>query len=134
METGNRLIRHIILLLSQSLSLWAVLALATACQRSGGNSAFSKDNTVETAAVGSTTTTSTTTTSTTSTTNSALTFAITSFTDRVFPGNALAQSSTLSFDWNNVSYRDVVMNCFHLRRAKSMEILSQWRGYEIRYF
>ncbi|MCX6116899.1 MAG: hypothetical protein NT027_05115, partial [Proteobacteria bacterium] len=92
------------------------LSLLFSCQQEGANDAFSKANTIQSAGGGVTSTiespTSTPTSSASVSTSpspspsssaSAPSFAITSFSDRVFPVNALTQGNTLSLDWNNIT-------------------------------
>ena len=95
------LIRDLKSWFDERLRICMSLSLLFSCQQEGANSAFSKSNRIQTPGGGTTSTTESP--SSTPSTSSSSTFSITSFSDRVFPVNALTQGNTLSLDWNNIT-------------------------------
>ncbi|MCX6117437.1 MAG: LamG domain-containing protein [Proteobacteria bacterium] len=95
------LIRDLKSWFDERLRICISLSLLFSCQQEGANNAFSKSNRIQSAGGGTTSTTESP--SPTPSTSASSTFSITSFSDRVFPVNALTQGNTLSLDWNNVT-------------------------------
>ncbi|MCX6117210.1 MAG: hypothetical protein NT027_06695, partial [Proteobacteria bacterium] len=95
------LIRDLKSWFDERLRICISLSLLFSCQQEGANNAFSKSNRIQTAGGGTTSTTESP--SSTPSTSASSTFSITSFSDRVFPVNALTQGNTLNLDWNNVT-------------------------------